>query len=189
MSTNIYASQWDCSVYGSSKLVHTFMQRLDNLDFLICPCSSFIKVCKVEFVNLQNVAYRNLILQKQAYRTRRTLQIVQRLYTLSQSNIPQTSSRDFTLWFLLQNPAPGLQVFQAPVPYSETDSDFHLCPIPTYFKKDHATNPHSATQRRYLDREVNIIAEIYLCDYETHVDNFISKVYLVLISWENELNL
>lgn len=54
------------------------------------------------------------------------------------------------------NPAPGLQVFQAPVPYSETDSDFHLCPIPTYFKKDHATNPHSATQRRYLDREDTI---------------------------------
>ncbi|XP_061186055.1 cilia- and flagella-associated protein 221-like [Saccostrea echinata] len=51
------------------------------------------------------------------------------------------------------NPAPGLQVFQAPVPYSETDTDFHLCPIPTYFKKDFATNPHSATQRRYLDRE------------------------------------
>lgn len=115
--------------------------------------------------------------------------IVQRPYTLTHCDIPQTLSRDVTQWFLLQNPAPGLQVFQAPVPYSETDSDFHLCPIPTYFKKDHATNPHSATQRRYLDREVNIIAEIYLCDYETHVDNFISKVYLVLISWENELNL
>lgn len=185
MSTNIYASQWDCSVYGSSKLAHTFMQRLDNMDLLICPCSSFLKVCMVEFVNLQNVAYRNWILQKLEKHSK----IVQRPYTLTHCDIPQTLSRDVTQWFLLQNPAPGLQVFQAPVPYSETDSDFHLCPIPTYFKKDHATNPHSATQRRYLDREVNIIAEIYLCDYETHVDNFISKVYLVLISWENELNL
>lgn len=50
MSTNLYASQWDCSVYGSSKLVHTFMQRLDNLDCLICPCSSLKKVFKVKFV-------------------------------------------------------------------------------------------------------------------------------------------
>lgn len=70
----IYASQWDCSVYGSSKLAHTFMQRLDNMDLLIYPCSSFIKVCMVEFVNLQNVAYRNWILQKLAYRTGKTLQ-------------------------------------------------------------------------------------------------------------------
>lgn len=47
-------------MYGSSKLAHTFMQRLDNMDLLIYPCSSFIKVCMVEFVNLQNVAYRKL---------------------------------------------------------------------------------------------------------------------------------
>lgn len=81
-------------MYSSSKLAHTFMQRLDDMDLLICPCSSFIKVCKVEFVNLQNVAYRNLIFQKQAYRMGRTLQIVQRLpvYTLLQSDIPQTLS-------------------------------------------------------------------------------------------------
>ncbi|XP_052248642.1 cilia- and flagella-associated protein 221-like isoform X2 [Dreissena polymorpha] len=51
------------------------------------------------------------------------------------------------------NPAPGLQVFQAPVPYAETDPDFHLCPLPRYTRRDHATNVHAATQRRYLDRE------------------------------------
>ncbi|KAK3108459.1 hypothetical protein FSP39_008303 [Pinctada imbricata] len=54
------------------------------------------------------------------------------------------------------NPAPGLQVFQAPVPYAEVDPDFHLCPLPRYYRKDHATNPHAATQRRYLDREDTI---------------------------------
>lgn len=51
------------------------------------------------------------------------------------------------------NPAPGLQVFQAPVPFAETDPDFHLCPLPRYFRKDHATNMHAATQRKYMDRE------------------------------------
>lgn len=51
------------------------------------------------------------------------------------------------------NPSPGLQVFQAPMPYAEVDSDFHLCPLPRYFRKDYATNPHAATQRKYLDRE------------------------------------
>lgn len=30
----------------------------------------------------------------------------------------------------MQNPSPGLQVFQAPLPYAETDPDFHLCPLP-----------------------------------------------------------
>lgn len=51
------------------------------------------------------------------------------------------------------NPAPGLQVFQSPVPYAETDPDFHLCPLPRYFRKDHASNMHAATQRKYMDRE------------------------------------
>lgn len=51
------------------------------------------------------------------------------------------------------NPAPGLQVFQAPAPYAEVDPDFHLCPLPRYIRKDHATNQHAATQRKYLDRE------------------------------------
>ncbi|XP_046335996.1 cilia- and flagella-associated protein 221-like isoform X2 [Haliotis rufescens] len=51
------------------------------------------------------------------------------------------------------NPAPGLQVFQAPIPYAEVDPDFHLCPLPRYVRNDHATNPHASTQRRYLNRE------------------------------------
>ncbi|XP_060601443.1 cilia- and flagella-associated protein 221-like [Ruditapes philippinarum] len=51
------------------------------------------------------------------------------------------------------NPAPGLQVFQAPVPFAETDADFHLCPLPRYFRKDHSSNMHAATQRKYMDRE------------------------------------
>ncbi|XP_041366512.1 cilia- and flagella-associated protein 221-like [Gigantopelta aegis] len=51
------------------------------------------------------------------------------------------------------NPAPGLQVFLAPLPYAEVDNDFHLCPLPRYIRKDFATNPHAATQRKYLDRE------------------------------------
>ncbi|WAQ94714.1 PCDP1-like protein [Mya arenaria] len=51
------------------------------------------------------------------------------------------------------NPAPGLQVFQSPVAYAETDPDFHLCPLPRYTRRDHATNMHASTQRRYLDRE------------------------------------
>lgn len=51
------------------------------------------------------------------------------------------------------NPAPGLQIFEASVPYAETDSDFHLCPLPRYFRKDYNTNVHASTQRKYLDRE------------------------------------
>ncbi|KAK6165253.1 hypothetical protein SNE40_022213 [Patella caerulea] len=51
------------------------------------------------------------------------------------------------------NPAPGLQVFHAPAPYSETSSDFHLCPLPRYICKDVMKSPHTSTQRKYLDRE------------------------------------
>lgn len=50
------------------------------------------------------------------------------------------------------NPAPGLQIFEAPLPYGETDSDFHLCPLPRYMSSD-PTNPHMITQKKYLDRE------------------------------------
>jgi hypothetical protein len=51
-----------------------------------------------------------------------------------------------------QNPAPGLQVFQPPLPYAETDPDFHLCPLPRYVTYDKETI-HTATQKRFLDRE------------------------------------
>lgn len=54
------------------------------------------------------------------------------------------------------NPAPGLQVFQSPLPYAEVDPDFHLCSVPQYTRKDHSTNVHASTQRKYLDREDTI---------------------------------
>ncbi|XP_025093721.1 cilia- and flagella-associated protein 221-like isoform X2 [Pomacea canaliculata] len=56
----------------------------------------------------------------------------------------------------IMNPTPGLQTFQAPFPYAEVDSEFHLCPLPRYFRKDTHANTHAATQRRYLDREDTI---------------------------------
>lgn len=56
----------------------------------------------------------------------------------------------------IMNPAPGLQVFEAPMPYAETDSDYHLCPLPRYFRTDCDNNPHASTQRKYLDREDTI---------------------------------
>ncbi|KAL8567912.1 hypothetical protein ACOMHN_059034 [Nucella lapillus] len=56
----------------------------------------------------------------------------------------------------IMNPAPGLQVFQAPMPYAEVDPEFHLCPLPRYFRQDYDTNQHASTQRKYLDREDTI---------------------------------
>lgn len=56
----------------------------------------------------------------------------------------------------IMNPAPGLQIFQAPMPFAEVDSEFHLCPLPRYFRRDYASCPHAATQRKYLDREDTI---------------------------------
>lgn len=56
----------------------------------------------------------------------------------------------------IMNPAPGLQVFQAPMPYAEVDYDYHLCPLPRFQRSDYATNKHSATQRKFLDREDTI---------------------------------
>ncbi|XP_071487627.1 cilia- and flagella-associated protein 221-like [Diadema antillarum] len=50
------------------------------------------------------------------------------------------------------NPAPGLQVFLPPLPYSEVDPDFHLCPLPRYTHSD-PRNKHGATLKKYLDRE------------------------------------
>lgn len=50
------------------------------------------------------------------------------------------------------NPVPGLMAFQSHLPYSETDPDFHLCPLPRYLSTDSAS-PHMATQKQYLDRE------------------------------------
>ncbi|KAK2178566.1 hypothetical protein NP493_535g01047 [Ridgeia piscesae] len=50
------------------------------------------------------------------------------------------------------NPSPGLQVFHGPMPFAETDVDFHLCPLPRYAFAD-INNQHRATQKQYLDRE------------------------------------
>ncbi|XP_071803260.1 cilia- and flagella-associated protein 221-like [Asterias amurensis] len=50
------------------------------------------------------------------------------------------------------NPAPGLQVFLPPLPYSEVDSDFHMCPLPRYTHGD-LSNKHGTTLKRFLDRE------------------------------------
>ncbi|RUS76179.1 hypothetical protein EGW08_016057, partial [Elysia chlorotica] len=62
----------------------------------------------------------------------------------------------------IMNPAPGLQVFQAPMPYAEVDVDYHLCPLPRYPRPEHrgdsgSSSGHLAgTQRRFLDREDTI---------------------------------
>ncbi|PIK57014.1 putative primary ciliary dyskinesia protein 1-like [Apostichopus japonicus] len=50
------------------------------------------------------------------------------------------------------NPAPGLQVFLPPMPYAETDPDFHLNPLPCYTHRN-PTNKHGSTLKNFLDRE------------------------------------
>lgn len=50
------------------------------------------------------------------------------------------------------NPAPGLQVFLPPMPYAETDPDFHLNPLPRYTHKE-PTNKHGSTLKNFLDKE------------------------------------
>lgn len=50
------------------------------------------------------------------------------------------------------NPVPALMTFQNHLPYSETDSDFHLCPLPQFLSAD-AINPHMVTQKQYLSRQ------------------------------------
>lgn len=48
------------------------------------------------------------------------------------------------------NPAPGLVAFKRPLPYSETDLEYHLCPLPKYpSPRDTA----GTTQRKFLNRE------------------------------------
>ncbi|XP_074658961.1 cilia- and flagella-associated protein 221-like [Tubulanus polymorphus] len=50
------------------------------------------------------------------------------------------------------NPEPGLQVYQPPLPYAETDPDYHLCPIPRYTCQN-KDSPHSSTQKQFLDKD------------------------------------
>ncbi|XP_072017653.1 cilia- and flagella-associated protein 221-like [Amphiura filiformis] len=51
------------------------------------------------------------------------------------------------------NPAPGLQVFMPPMPYAETDPDFHLCPLPRYSHRDSNKNSVGLISKKFLDRE------------------------------------
>ncbi|MGH0134607.1 UNVERIFIED_CONTAM: hypothetical protein FKN15_033514 [Acipenser sinensis] len=56
------------------------------------------------------------------------------------------------------NPAPGLYAFKQPLSYLETDLEFHLCPVPRYtvIKGAAARANVPNTQKKFLDREVNI---------------------------------
>ncbi|XP_063788888.1 cilia- and flagella-associated protein 221 isoform X2 [Pseudophryne corroboree] len=48
------------------------------------------------------------------------------------------------------NPAPGLLAFKTPLSYSETDIEYHLCPLPKYpIQSETAGN----TQRKFLSRQ------------------------------------
>ncbi|XP_069472712.1 cilia- and flagella-associated protein 221 [Ambystoma mexicanum] len=53
------------------------------------------------------------------------------------------------------NPAPGLLNFKKPLPYMETDMEYHLCPVPKYTVNIEGTggsNP-TATQKKFLNSE------------------------------------
>ncbi|KAM5151895.1 cilia- and flagella-associated protein 221 [Mantella aurantiaca] len=48
------------------------------------------------------------------------------------------------------NPAPGLVAFKRPLPYSETNLEYHLCPLPKY---PSLRDTAGITQRNFLNRE------------------------------------
>ncbi|XP_071958358.1 cilia- and flagella-associated protein 221-like [Antedon mediterranea] len=50
------------------------------------------------------------------------------------------------------NPCPGLQTFLPPLPYSEVDPDFNLCPLPQY-NHSNKNSKHGNTTKIFLDRE------------------------------------
>ncbi|MBN3326823.1 PCDP1 protein, partial [Atractosteus spatula] len=52
------------------------------------------------------------------------------------------------------NPVPGLYAFKQPLPYLETDLEFHLCPIPRYaVSKDSMSGVHiPSSQKKFLDQ-------------------------------------
>ncbi|EDO48935.1 predicted protein, partial [Nematostella vectensis] len=56
------------------------------------------------------------------------------------------------VWFyhVGQNPSPGLQVFQQPLPYGETDEDYHLCPLPRHRQPSRGSGKPG---RHYLERQ------------------------------------
>lgn len=59
------------------------------------------------------------------------------------------------------NPAPGLVRYRKHLPYSETDLDFHLNPIPPHICRHDAStaSPHCATQRHFLHSD-DVIPEV-----------------------------
>ncbi|XP_015214048.2 cilia- and flagella-associated protein 221 [Lepisosteus oculatus] len=52
------------------------------------------------------------------------------------------------------NPVPGLYAFKQPLPYLETDLEFHLCPVPRYaVSKDSMPGVHiPSSQKKFLDQ-------------------------------------
>ncbi|BFZ01996.1 hypothetical protein BsWGS_05035 [Bradybaena similaris] len=56
----------------------------------------------------------------------------------------------------IMNPVPGVQTFLPPLPYSDADRDYHLCPLPRQFILDQTSVRPVATQRKFLDREETI---------------------------------
>lgn len=54
--------------------------------------------------------------------------------------------------FMFQNPAPGLQVFKPPLPYSEVDEDYHLCPLP----RNRTAGKSGKQGRKYLERQASV---------------------------------
>ena len=58
---------------------------------------------------------------------------------------------DYLNFFLvIQNPAPGVMTYETPLPYSATDPDNAICPIPLIER------PGYSSTNRYLDREVRL---------------------------------
>ncbi|MBN3293951.1 PCDP1 protein, partial [Polypterus senegalus] len=52
------------------------------------------------------------------------------------------------------NPAPGLFSFKQPLSFLESDTEFHLCPLPRYTITNYAGVPNAySTQKKFLDRE------------------------------------
>lgn len=57
------------------------------------------------------------------------------------------------------NPLPNVQSFETPLPYSEGDADYHLCPVPRFPQKNPTNLKYFTTQKNFLDKE-NVIRGI-----------------------------
>jgi len=58
--------------------------------------------------------------------------------------------------------------------YSETDTDFHVCPLPRFTATDGDDISQSATQKQYLDRQVG---SVYIVTIGTSLS---SVLYMLL---------